>query len=153
MPRRSSRIRRANGGGISSTNSSSSSSSSHPTSVRARRSLRLRKNIASEKRVISSSSESESSESESSDSDSSSESDVDEGVPLNLFETKLTRAQKAKIQANISKQQDMLRAYEAREKSRTIHDIVEMMQCTEEEAVDALKKIEGKLRQSNIKIN
>eukprot|EP00944_MAST-04C_sp_MAST-4C-sp1_P005827 g5827.t1 len=68
---------------------------------------------------------------------------MDEGVPHNLFETKLTRAQKAKIQANISKQQDMLRAYEAREKSRTINDIIEMMQCTEEEAVTALKKSKG----------
>ena len=142
MPRRSSRIRRANGE-VYHLPTLPSSSSSHPTSVRARRSLRLRKNIASEKRVISSSSESESSESESSDSDSSSDSDMDEGVPHNLFETKLTRAQKAKIQANISKQQDMLRAYEAREKSRTINDIVEMMQCTEEEAVTALKKSKG----------
>ena len=155
MPRRSTRKKTKTGGGIPKQSSSSSSSSSTSKTSKTsttkttknsfnkrfvrRKSRRLNRNstvVAAPPPIDSDSS--------SSDSDSSSsDSDFDGVIPGNLFETELTRAQKQKINENILKQQKMIKAYEEREKSRTINDLIEMMECTKEEAETALQQTKG----------
>lgn len=135
--RRSAR-HKANTSGSGSSSSSFSSSRkniSRATKHSPRQQTARRRSKRLSKEEVSSSS---SSESDSSDSESE-----DELVPSNLFEVELTEAQKKIINTNILKQQEMLKAYEKREKDRTVKDLVEMMQCTEEEAKTALQQTKG----------